>query len=450
MKLADAVELSQTDSRLICQVPILEDNEGPRWKFGYDNWNMDPSPDILLLGAWRHPSTGNNLVGGVNLHYISDTQRDSLASILPEIMQQKNLKARYWVGRSLLPEVFENFYRTYDSKYIRGVTQDVMFPKYSFLKTAQDWIKKKIGGIFKSKKRREAEAEPKYPTDLTSMQDRLDQAVSQLAKAPAPEELQDTPEMQTARDAFKDFQRKRTLQDIERQEDEPYLAAQQDLEQEQQGLKSPQEQLPTDQMQQPQVQPEPTPDEISRQLEQEEQNRRNNLSDPDNIVDPNMDLGEEVISYYSPVAGRYIFEKIQLTKMKMITEDVAALSTQLISLKTPLAAAAQRIYQQWELNEEGFDEEIGGGGICDEIAQEMGAILADNFIDYTDGGHDGDDHAYLIAYDNESSYVVDIPPHYYESGGGMSWEKVPDVIFTPDMVNIIETERPDWIENDLS
>ena len=76
MKLADAVECSLEESRFTFQTPILEDEEGPRWMFNYDGFKNDPTPDILLLGAYRHPNTGNNLVGGVNLHYVSDEQRD--------------------------------------------------------------------------------------------------------------------------------------------------------------------------------------------------------------------------------------------------------------------------------------------------------------------------------------------------------------------------------------
>lgn len=310
MKLADAVEFGPSEMRIACQVPILEDEEGPRWKFRYDRFRNDPMPDILLLGAYRHPSTGNNLVGGVNLHYLDATQRDNLARVLPQIMQQGNLKARYWAGRRLLPDVFDNFYRTYNSRFIRGVQKDTMYPKYGFLKTAQKWLRKKLGGIFKSKARRQKEAEPQYPTDLTAMQDRLDQAVLQLAQEPPIEEPPDTPEMQAARQAFQDFQRRRTMQDIERQEDEPYLAAQQDLDQ---AYTEPGTQAPEaneTQMgvpQQEQGQEGLSPEENRQQFEREARARQQNLSDPNNELNPDVDL-EECISYYSPIAGHYIFE----------------------------------------------------------------------------------------------------------------------------------------------
>ena len=290
---------------------ICEDEEGPLWNFQYDNWKHDREPQILLLGAYRHPNTGNNLVGGVNLHYLDSDQRNNLARVLPEIMNQRNLKARYWMGRRLLPDVFDNFYRTYNSRFIRGVQKDVLFPKYGFLKTAKKWLGKKLGGIFKTKARRQKEAEPQYPDDLTAMQDRLDQAVSQLAQHPPPEEPPDSPEMQIARQAFQDFQRRKTMQDIERQEDEPFLAAQQDLDRayEKPGIQEPEVQ--EIEMGVPE-QEGPTPEETKQQLEREQQARQDELSDPNNELNPDMDLEEsslgEFVYYYSPVINHWITE----------------------------------------------------------------------------------------------------------------------------------------------
>lgn len=308
MRLADAVDFEPSEMRMACQILILEDEAGPRWKFQYDRFRNDPTPDILLLGAYRHPNTGNNLVGGINLHYLDSNQRDALSRALPEIMKQGNLKARYWMGRRLVPEVFDNFYRTYNSRFIRGVQKDTLYPKYGWLKTAKKWLGKKLGGLRKTKAQRQKEAEPEYPDDLQTMQDRLDQAVLQLAQEPPIEEPPDTPEMQSARQAFQDFQRRRTMQDIERQEDEPFLAAQQDLEQ---TYEEPSVQLPDETQLGPGLEPEQeSPEEIGRRLEQEQQARQKELSDPNNQVDPDMDL-EECIAYYSPIVGHYIFESVR-------------------------------------------------------------------------------------------------------------------------------------------
>lgn len=222
MKLNDAVTASITESNL-----FNEEGEGPRWRFNYNGKRVtDFNPDILLLGAYKHPSTGNNLVGGINLNYISPEQREKLAYALPQIMDAKNLRERYWTGRSLLPDVFSKYYRTYNPKYIRGVKKDVMYPKYGYLKSAQNWMKKKVGSIFKSKEQRAKELEPEYPEDLEAMSDKLDQVVSQLSQDPET----DTPEIKAAMRAAQDFRRRKSLRDIEKQEDEPLNIARRDLE----------------------------------------------------------------------------------------------------------------------------------------------------------------------------------------------------------------------------
>jgi hypothetical protein len=281
-------------------MPILEDGEGPRWKFSYANWHQDPTPDILLLGAWRHPNTKNILVGGINLHYLNEKQRDDLARILPEVMKSGNLKSRYWQGRDLLPDVFKSYYRTYNSDFIRGVQKDVMYPKYGYMKTAQDWIKKKLTGMFKSKKQRQLDAEPKYPDDLSQMQDRLDQVVLQLQQEPPPDVDPESPEMKAARQAFQDFQREKTMAGIKAREDEPLRKAKFDREQELGKRPGPEPEEPDILDQQ----------EALRDLEAEQRHNRRELEDPNNDIelgDDEIDL-EEAIAYYSPRLGHYVFE----------------------------------------------------------------------------------------------------------------------------------------------
>lgn len=237
MKLNDAVTASVMESNLF---GINEEDEGPRWQFNYNGKKVtDFNPDILLLGAYKHPTTGNNLIGGINLNYISPKQRDEIAYALPQIMDSKDLLDRYWIGRSLLPEIFKNYYRTYNPKYIRGVKKDVMYPKYGYLKSAQNWAKKKIGSIFKSKEQRSKELEPKYPEDLAAMSDKLDQVISQLSQDP----VTNTPEIQAAARATKDFERQRSVREIGRQEIEPLKTARRDLEiaQQEPGMQPPEE-----------------------------------------------------------------------------------------------------------------------------------------------------------------------------------------------------------------
>jgi hypothetical protein len=109
------------------------------------------------------------------------------------------------------------------------------------------------------------------------------------------------------------------------------------------------------------------------------------------------------------------------------------LYAQLMALRPRIAQAAQQIYDSWEQ-----DDECDMGGICDEIASEIGSIIHSAIpgVQTSDGGHDGDDHAWVIAHDTMKAYGVDIPPHVYETGGGYCWQKIPDVHFDADDVEI--------------
>ena len=214
-------------------------------------------------------------------------------------MGGNDLRERYRIGKRAVPSVFQQHYRTYNAQYIRGVTTDVMYPKYGLMKTTKNWIKKKLGGIFKSKAQRQKDAQPEYPQDLDNMQDRLDQVVQQLQQQQQehPTEVPDTPEMRTARDAFQQFQRERTLQGIKRREDIPMRQAQHD------AITEPEP-----------VEPEPVDPKKAREgLEQRRQENRQELMRPENEIDLDdeediIDHFEEAIAYYSPVAGHIIFE----------------------------------------------------------------------------------------------------------------------------------------------
>ena len=100
-------------------------------------------------------------------------------------------------------------------------------------------------------------------------------------------------------------------------------------------------------------------------------------------------------------------------------------------LRPSLVAVAQRELDAWTPDEEGEDAELGQGGPCDRIAQAMAGVLAQAGIDTTEGGHPGDDHAWLIAYTRTEAAGVDIPSSRYERGGGYAWTKIPGVVLQP-------------------
>lgn len=110
-----------------------------------------------------------------------------------------------------------------------------------------------------------------------------------------------------------------------------------------------------------------------------------------------------------------------------------------------MAKAAQKVYDQWVQNAEGIDEVYGAGGICDDISEAIGGVVAENIsgVNFTDGGSDGDDHAFPIAYRDGRAYGIDIPCRIYETGGGYRWKKREGVTFKSEDIEIFEIPYPE-------
>lgn len=124
------------------------------------------------------------------------------------------------------------------------------------------------------------------------------------------------------------------------------------------------------------------------------------------------------------------------------------LYTELLQLRPEMAAAAQKVYDEWKQDEEGVDEEVGCGGICDQVDRAIGDVIAASVggVEFSEGGADGDDHAWTIAHRGEEAYGVDIPPGVYESGSGFRWKKKAGIVFRPEHVEIFPVELPDTHE----
>jgi hypothetical protein len=117
------------------------------------------------------------------------------------------------------------------------------------------------------------------------------------------------------------------------------------------------------------------------------------------------------------------------------------------AIRPGMAKAAQAVYESWEQNEEGVDEELGTGGICDQIAEALAGVIYGSIKDVAvdSGGQEGDDHAWLVvvASGSREAYGVDIPCRIYETGGGYSWKKRPEVVFQPEDVQIFKVPYPE-------
>ncbi len=119
-------------------------------------------------------------------------------------------------------------------------------------------------------------------------------------------------------------------------------------------------------------------------------------------------------------------------------ESNAGLAQALDALRPQLADVAQKLYDEWDQDEDGIDVEYGAGGICDAIARCQGDLINEQLgeqfpdLEISDGG--GDDHAWLVVTAAGASFGVDIYPGVYETGGGYSWTKRKGVtISAPDV-----------------
>lgn len=118
------------------------------------------------------------------------------------------------------------------------------------------------------------------------------------------------------------------------------------------------------------------------------------------------------------------------------------LKTQLEQIRTLMVKAAQEVYDAWQQDEEGLDDVYGGGGICDDIANALASVIIENVenVEYINGGQDGDDHCWIIVFNDEAAFEIDIPPYVYESGGGYNWRKIEGVEFNVNDILICETD----------
>lgn len=105
---------------------------------------------------------------------------------------------------------------------------------------------------------------------------------------------------------------------------------------------------------------------------------------------------------------------------------------QLHSLAPDLAAAAQGVYEGWD-QKDGWDDEFGNGGICQEVAAALVGVLNDNGFEHSlsVSAAVGENHVFVVALLPEHGvYEIDIPPSTYEIGGGYVWKKRDGVLMT--------------------
>jgi len=122
-------------------------------------------------------------------------------------------------------------------------------------------------------------------------------------------------------------------------------------------------------------------------------------------------------------------------------------------IKPQLAQTAQKIYDQWDADSDPDygDAEVGFGGICHLIADEMADKVSQqtnldampNSTDYC-----GSPHVNIIVTNHKEAYIVDIDPFRYETGGGYNWKKIKDVNFDANDVMIHQVDYENYFDED--
>jgi hypothetical protein len=117
-------EIARYDAIVEQSVPTsrIDMDTYPAADFRYSNYNVDPRPKVLLLGQYESEA-GNQLLAGINLHYLSHGQTKNLRKRLKDLYLRKTLKARYWYLRRKMPDIAQ-YYRTYDEDEIHAIQPD--------------------------------------------------------------------------------------------------------------------------------------------------------------------------------------------------------------------------------------------------------------------------------------------------------------------------------------
>jgi hypothetical protein len=138
----------------------------------------------------------------------------------------------------------------------------------------------------------------------------------------------------------------------------------------------------------------------------------------------------------------------------LLREELSLSERYLHSLKPKFIVVAQKIYDDWEQDDEGFDDLYGVGGICDDIADKFCEIIYnsnDEFICTTIyDAHNYHTSVYVANTNTKELYHIDLPYYHYEKGAGYNWEKIPNVTFDVSMIEIndISHDYEEYIEDD--
>jgi hypothetical protein len=153
-------------------------------------------------------------------------------------------------------------------------------------------------------------------------------------------------------------------------------------------------------------------------------------SNTGDTFDPDITPSDPITRYIKP-PKKLTEENEQLQSISLITNIV----------KKDLAAAAQKRYDKWQQNEQGRSEELGYGGICHLIADDLIDVLqTHNIYNCQTVCSNYQQHVYVVGKFIEGVYMIDIPYYLYETGGGFTWHKTPNVVFDESYIDVIRLD----------
>ena len=148
-------------------------------------------------------------------------------------------------------------------------------------------------------------------------------------------------------------------------------------------------------------------------------------------------------------------EAMTKERLKRLVAQQPTLQKKLQFLLPRIAQVGQDEYDMWEQDEEGYAEELGHGGICHLIADGMVEMI-DEYI--PEGLHVAESathmqHVFVASFYQQpdgriEGYSVDIHPHFYETGGGFCWKKIPDVEFDASMVELYPIDAEEYLDEE--
>lgn len=88
------------------------------------------NPVVFYLGTWRRKlksGVRRTYWCGIDMNNLDEEQLAALQHELPNILKKRSVYDRYWAGKRLLPDIFHQFYRTYNTNSVGAVIKGRLF-----------------------------------------------------------------------------------------------------------------------------------------------------------------------------------------------------------------------------------------------------------------------------------------------------------------------------------